>query len=171
MDDLLSQIEAASSANLYYLALATALMVPDICAAMAAPDGRATADRYAAWFDRYVAPQYTVGPGHVPNFSGADGYMFRCAFLHQGRLQHPKLGYSRILFLEPNEQLLIMHNNVMNDALNIDVRIFCADIVNGARRWQVDVVGSTVVEANRQLFVQRYPDGLVPFVDGFPVIA
>jgi hypothetical protein len=170
MDDLLNQIEAAAQVSLYYLALAGALMLPDICGAMEAANGLSNRTRYAAWFNRYIAPKYTVGPEHTPSFSGADCWSFRRAFLHQGRMRHPQLGYSRIFFTEPSVRGIVMHGNVFNDAFNIDVRRFCADIVAGVRQWQVDVRDSPVVEANRSLFVQRYPDGLPPYVVGIPVI-
>ena len=171
MDELLRQIRLATDAGFYYLALAGALTVPDICGAMAEPDGRATGDRYTRWFDRYVAPRYVVGPNRQPTLTGTGCWGFRCAFLHQGRLRHPKMGFSRILFLEPRDGNVILHNNVLNDALNIDVRVFCSDIVEGAFAWQRDVDGSPVVEKNRQLFVQRYDSGLAPYIAGLPVIA
>ncbi len=122
MRDFLDQINAAVGAGLFYVALHSALAIPDICAALESPSGTTSGERYADWFDRFVANKYTVGPNKEPSLTGDQCYQFRCALLHQGRLQPDRAqGYSRMFFLEPNGGL-IMHNNVMGDALNIDVR-------------------------------------------------
>ena len=132
MKDFLGQINAAVGAGLFYVALHSALALPDICAALESPSGTTSGERYADWFDRFVANKYTVGPNKEPSLTGDQCYQFRCALLHQGRLQPDRAqGYSRMFFLEPNGGL-IMHNNVMGDALNIDVRIFCGDLIAGA---------------------------------------
>lgn len=125
MRDLLVQIQRAVQADLYYCALISALAVPDICGAMEAPDGIAKKKRYADWFDRYVAGAYAAGPSATPSLTGEQCYAFRCSLLHQGRLQSDRtLTCRRMLFLEPSPTGgLIMHNNVMDEALNIDVRI------------------------------------------------
>jgi hypothetical protein len=57
MRDFITQVEAAREGNLYYLALAGALMLPDMCAADA-EDGTTNRERYGAWFDRWVSPRY-----------------------------------------------------------------------------------------------------------------
>ncbi len=48
MQDFLDQIRAANQANLFYVALMSALALPDICGALESPDGRATAQRRRA---------------------------------------------------------------------------------------------------------------------------
>jgi hypothetical protein len=55
MKDLIQQIRAANRNGLYYVALFTALALPDICGGLEAPDGLATRARYIAWFDKNVA--------------------------------------------------------------------------------------------------------------------
>ncbi len=71
MDDILDQIRRASSAQLYYVALFTALALPDICGALESDDGHANKKRYIDWCDRYLMPKYGDG------FTGADCYYFR----------------------------------------------------------------------------------------------
>src|SRR5699024_6261516 len=46
----------------------------------------------------------------------------------KGSTQHPRGRHSRIIFVEPGQSGIVLHNNIMNDALNIDVHIFCEDI-------------------------------------------
>ena len=123
MRDFLTQIKNGLDANLYLLSLFSALAIPDLCGAMSSENGEAGKKKYKAWFDKYVAPKYN---GFL---SGEDCYFFRCSLLHQGSSQHPKSNYKRVLFVEPSATTNVFHNNIMNDALNIDVRIFFNDII------------------------------------------
>lgn len=165
MQDLLAQIRTANSTGLYYVSLFSALALPDICAALESPDGLAKGPRYEAWFDRYLAPRYH---GFL---TGSDCYLFRCSLLHQGRTQHPKGTYSRILFVEPDGSGLVLHNNVLNDALNIDVRIFCEDLVTAVETWLPQARKLPYFAHNLSQFVRRYPNGLPPYIVGVPVVA
>lgn len=166
MDILFKQIRKALDEHLYYLSLCTSLMIPSICGAMSSADGEDTGEKYAQWFDKFVASRYSG------NFTGHDCYRFRCSLLHQGRTQHSKGRYSRIIFLEPGSQSsgLTLHNNVLGDALNIDVHIFCSDIVDGAELWHKQAVSTPEYQANYAKFAARHPDGLKPYIVGVPVI-
>jgi len=168
MRDLIDQIDEAIGMHAYYLALYASLTIPDICGAMESEDGLATRTKYIAWFDKYVSQNY-VACGQ-PTLSGEVCYYYRCGVLHQGRAQHPKMGFSRILFVEPGTTSNVFHNNILNDALNIDVSIFCKDIVNGARQWLAAAEESPNYEKNFPHFMQRYPKGLAPYIVGVPVI-
>lgn len=170
MRDLITQVRLAADSRAYYLSLFAALTLPDICAAAESLDGQATGNRYIAWFDRYVAPKYTVGPDHSPSLSGADCYYYRCSLLHQGSSQHPKSKFSRILFVEPGVTSNVFHNNILNDALNIDVRLFCNDILDGAEQWLTQAEKTPEYQQNYPRFLQRYSNGLPPYIVGIPVI-
>jgi hypothetical protein len=171
MNDFLDQVEAgANTARLYYLALAGALVIPDICGALESADGSTNGAIYTAWFDTHVAPLHVWG-GRPPMLTGEDSYRFRCSFLHQGRTQHPKSGYSRIVFVEPGATTNVFHMNILNDALNIDVREFCLEMVGAARKWVASVAGTQPYESNLAAFVRRYPNGLAPYIVGAPVIS
>jgi len=133
MDRFFQEITVAAENGLYYLALFGALALPDICGGMESADGQANELRYTAWFDRWVATKYH---GTV---SGEDCYGFRCSMLHQGRARPRKGNFSRVLFLETNTRGIFMHNNVLDDALNLDISTFCRDLVDGARTWLATV--------------------------------
>ena len=173
MDDFLDQIEvAANEGRLYYLALAGALVVPDLCGALESKDGEATGDKYKEWFNKHVAPMFPIRPDNgQPFLTGEDCWRFRCSFLHQGRTQHPDSGYTRILFVEPNMTGLHAYMNVLNDALNIDVGAFCADMLGAARGWLSGIRGTEPFETNLAAFVRRYPNGLPPYMVGMPIIS
>ena len=168
MRDLLEQIERSLEQNLYYLALFGVLSLPDICGAVDSDNGEAERSKYIRWFEDHVGDRYKSQ--NQVFLSGEDCYYFRCGILHQGSSQHPKSGYSRILFVEPSASSNVFHCNILNDALNIDVRIFCKDIVDGVRAWLGKVEDTTRFDSNMAKFIRRYPDGLSPYIVGLPVI-
>jgi len=166
MREFLAQIRRGLNANLYYLSLFSALAIPDICGAMSSEDGIATSKKYKAWFGKYVTPKYK-------NFlNGDDCYYFRCSLLHQGSSQHENSSYERVLFVEPSTTTnIVLHCNVINDALNIDVKIFCSDLVGAAEKWLEENENTDLYKKNHDKFMRRYPDGLSPYVVGVPVIS
>jgi hypothetical protein len=164
MEDLLGQIQRALQVNLYYAALFPTLALPDICGALESPDGEANKAKYIAWFDTWVAQNY---PGTL---TGDDCYYFRCSLLHQGTTHHSKSTYSRVLFLEPSVRGFA-HNNILMDALNLDVPTFCADMINGVKAWLPQAQRLPHFQANMSRFISRYPNGLPPYIVGVPVIA
>jgi hypothetical protein len=163
MRDLLGQIEIAVNSGLYYLALMGSLSIPDICGAIESPNGWAKPNKYKKWFNQYVAPKYK------DMLTGEDCYYFRCSLLHQGSSQNPNSRYSRIFFIEPSVTRNIYHCNKVNDALNIDVRIFCKDVISGALSWLDQHEGTALFRKNYDKCIRRYPNGIPGFVP-YPVI-
>lgn len=167
MREIIEQMTKASEAKLYYVALFTALALPDICGAAESSDGVSTPERYKAWFDANVSPKYNACG--VITLRGVDAYQFRCSMLHQARMNHPNSAYTRILFVEPNKQITL-HNNVLNDALNIDIQIFVNDVATSAEQWLTSVARDPAVERNLEMIVRRYDNGIPPYIVGLPVI-
>ncbi len=164
MKDFLEQIEIGLKVNLYHLSLLAALTIPDICGAIGSENGLAHPDKYKDWFNKYIGHKYR---GFL---TAEDCYLFRCSLLHQGSSQHPKSGYSRVIFVEPSATTSVFHCNIMNDALNIDVRIFCNDIIEGAKAWLQQYEETELYKKNYDKFMHRYPNGLAPYIVGVPVI-
>lgn len=165
MRDFLAQIKKGLDVNLYLLSIFSALAIPDICGAMSSENGEANKEKYKDWFDEYIASKYN-------NFlDGEDCYYFRCSLLHQGSSQHSKMNYKRVLFIEPSTTTHVFHNNILNDALNIDVKIFCSDLVNGAEKWLAENENTELYKKNNDKFMRRYPDGLSPYIMGVPIIS
>lgn len=160
MEDLLNEIERGLDAKVYQLALSLSLCIPDICAALESEDGKISGSKYKGWYEKYM--------GSKVSLSAADCYYFRCSFLHQGSTQHERSQYKKIIFVEPGSGG-IFHNNVINDALNIDVRIFCRDLIKSARKWHNEVKESENYKKNYQKTFKRYPNGLAPYIVGVPV--
>lgn len=135
---------------------------------MTTNNGIASKGRYMKWFDKYIAPKYK---NHEKVFlTSLDCYNFRCSLLHQGSTQHPKSIYSRILFVEPSVKGIVLHSNIINNALNIDVSIFCRDIISGVEEWLKDNEETDIYKKNHSKFMKRYSEGLSPYIVGVPVI-
>jgi hypothetical protein len=167
MKDYIDQVKRVAATDLYYLTLAATLIIPDMCSGLEAADGKTTGALYQDWFDQHVAHKY-VAAGK-PSFSGEDCWGLRCAMLHQGRLEPHKGAYKRVLFIEPHGGVKT-HNNVVFDALNIDVTDFAFDMIDSAEQWLVAAEQTPHYQANFPRFMQRYPYGLPPYIAGVPVI-
>lgn len=165
MEELLVQIEIALQYNLYYLALQSTLTLPDICSALMDPKGETSGAKYIAWYDKYVKNN------EYYQLSGNDCYRFRCSNLHQGSSIHPKSTYGRIMFVEPETTPLTIHNCVINDALCIDVNLFCKHIISSVRKWLSIVKNDAIFNNNYQNIIKRYPQGLSPYISGVPIIS
>ncbi len=176
MRELLDQIDEARTTRLYYLSLMATLTLPDIAGALDAEDGQASGERYKNWYDEWVKPRYpenvaAAGGGAVENpLTAADCYYFRCSLLHQGRSQHQKSQFERIIFIEPRAVPGTIHYARMEGALCIDLPTFCSEVISGARLWLDSVEGTDLYQRNYSEFASRHPNGLMPYVFGVPVI-
>jgi hypothetical protein len=168
--DLFDQVEAGGKGPFPYLALMGALVIPDVCGAMEAADGRATRRRYADWFDEHVGHRYVVN-GDVW-FNGTDCYQLRCSLLHQGSGQHPEGRYRRIVFAEPNAEGLASHCNVVNGMLELGIPNFTTEIAQAGRAWVETAESTSTFQRNYSRYLRRYPEAVVEGV-GFdtPLIA
>jgi hypothetical protein len=180
---ILHEIERAIDAKLYYVAIAVALSVPDICACLECnPDKPiwATFEKYAAWCDANL---------EFRNLDGADLARLRGGVLHQGHFGHPKSKFNRVLFIGPESRIKAhdVINTVRDDVfiggvsaielrvagqiLLLDVVQFCHTIMDGAKKWVISKAGDPFVERNLPNLVRYRPNGLPPFSVGVPTIA
>lgn len=189
MRALIDQLEQSLASRQYFLTLFTALTIPDIAGALDAPDGLANGQRYTSWYENWVRPQFAEAtlaslPSSLPPdqreyikkelqkplMDGEACYRFRCSLLHQGTTQHPKSAFSRIIFIEPHTTTNKIHNCIINDALCIDLMLFCSEVIAGARAWLSQAENTELFKANYEKFVCRHPNGLTPYIAGVPVV-
>ena len=163
LDLMFFEIEQALNAGLFYLAVGMSLAVPDICAALESANGDTTGQQYKAWFNANLAARY-------PFLTAVDCWSLRCGVLHQGRMGHPKSQYARVIFTMDAPRGGVFHNNVVNDALNLDARTFCSDVIAAARQWYANNSQTPSVVNNVERLVKLRPEGLPPYMVGMPVI-
>lgn len=166
MRDLINQIRKGLDNDMYYLSLYVSLTLPDICGAIESNNGEASGEKYKKWFNEYV------GNNYINFFDGDDCYYFRCSLLHQGSSQHGKSKYERVIFIEPTKlNGNVFHMNILEDVINIDVRIFCEDIINGVEVWLAKNENLDNFKKNNNKYMKRHPNGLAPYIVGIPVIS
>ena len=143
------------------MALFAALALPDICDALKAVDAVARDHQSKGWFDQHVAPKYNGV------LDGNTCYQFRCSMLPPADIRGSSLlnrGASNVTF----------SNNTFSapagTALNIDATSFCESMVSAMETWLLQARQLPQVAANLSTSVTRYPNGLSPFIVGFPVI-
>jgi len=183
MHALVDQVETSLGSGLYFLSLYTSLTIPDIAGALSSENGEASRAKYAAWFETWVRPQFleTVLASvpaehrqHIKNMenplTGETCYRFRCSLLHQGSSQHPKSTFNRIMFIEPGATTNVVHYGRMNDALCIDLNLFCREMIAGARLWLKQAEQHALYIKNYERFARRHSNGLPPYIVGVPVV-
>ncbi|WP_150721682.1 hypothetical protein [Pandoraea capi] len=125
----------------WYGALALALTMPDVCGRLSEPDANSRS-RYVRWFDQWLLASFTVNVGphqeRVVFLSGSDCYALRCSYLHEGagniEEQHAREALRSFHFITPPNSG-VMHNNRVNDVLQLQVDIFCRQIAAAVDRW------------------------------------
>lgn len=124
-------------------ALSMSLTIPDIAGKIEYPMIMGK-KRYIDWFDKYVAHKYTVQ--NKVFLSGRDCYALRCSFLHQGisdiSHQDIKDALDHFKFLEPIKGLT-MHNNIMDNTLQLQIDLFSKDIIDSCNQWLDDISSDT----------------------------
>lgn len=162
MEELLKEIEKGLEVGLYQTALSMTLCLPDICGALESENGRASGEKYKAWFNEYIEKT------KIGRITADDCYYFRCSFLHQYTTEHNKSNYEKIIFLEPNDTIS-MHNNVLEGALNIDINIFCISIIEAVIRWKSLKQETEEYIKNYDKTFKKHPNGISPYIVGIPV--
>jgi hypothetical protein len=178
LDAVLQEIEKALAAKLYYLAIAVALSVPDICACLEFdPDNPSWANRktYTDWCNNNIKG--------MPRLTGDDLYNLRGGALHKGHFGHPKSQFNRVMFIGP-ESAIKMHGMLLNGEmrlgpnaevwkgpiLGLGVAEFCETIIDSARDWVLAKKDDPFVQRNLPTLVRFRPDGLPPFSKGVPTV-
>lgn len=137
-------IEKSLNEENWYSALALALALPDICANVCFPN-EGSRRRYARWYNQYMLPKYTrrVGADRAEHvfLQGEDCYALRCALLHEGTHniseQRAQQAIENFNFVVPPQGCEV-HMNQMNNALQLQVDVFCRDICSSVHQWLAD---------------------------------
>jgi hypothetical protein len=130
------------------------LVLPDICGYMESPDSTSKS-RYVKWFNSYMAEHYTITIQNEKHcfLTGNDFYALRCAVLHQGQdnIENQKAREALKSFqFVSTESGTTIHNNRINDKLQLQVDIFCRQIIEGTEKWIHEVMNNSYVIMSRK---------------------
>lgn len=139
----MSAINKSLESSNWLAALFVALSMPDICGKIESPN-QSSPKRYAFWFDKYVGDKYIgyLGPQKEKHIflSGNDCYALRCSLLHEGHddisKQRAKEALEKFHFIEPQPNKFI-HNNQYGNVLQLQIDVFCNDISNAVKKWDI----------------------------------
>lgn len=100
VNTIVSNIRKALDNNLYYVALMSALALPDICGKAEFPNERQSKERYILWYEQNIGEheESTKCDNNLPYLSGEVIYNLRCSMLHEGNpnLNNKKLNEGKI---------------------------------------------------------------------------
>lgn len=145
MGKFIDGLREAGAHHNYYAAIAMALTLPDICSKLQYPEERNTGTRYKNWYDQYMLKKYQHEVGadrQLHTFlSGNDFYALRCAYLHHGESevtdQRAREVLNHFVFLKP-QLMSAIHLNQSDDKLQLQVDIFCVDVLLSVEEWVQD---------------------------------
>jgi hypothetical protein len=165
METILQEIERALQSQMYYLALQATLTLPDICAALEAPNGRTSGDKYRAWFNANAAARLSF-------LTADDCYSLRCGVVHQGKFGPSLKQYDRPIFVLPANAVFVNCKITMPDKEYFlsGAAEFCREIIAAVREWFGTKALDATVQANLPNLIQYHPSGFGP-VHGSAVIA
>lgn len=167
MEELIREIQAAHASGLYYLALSSALTLPDICAALGTTNGETSRKRYEEWYrSNVVPPQFA-------DLTAEECYEFRCNVLHQAssRSKITNGRYHQIIFYaaKPREKVPRISGKVIHPPTGnyklIDIGIFIGTILDATNKWWTKNQTSPVVTQNSGQLLRCFPKG-IPWIPG-----
>jgi len=167
MDEMINEIRQALNARLWTLSLQGSLALIDICGAMSRPSGNGNKQSFEAWYLNNVGATY-------PELAAFDVWRLRCGLIHQGRLTSSQ--YEAIMFFIPDGRGNVMKNFQFHQAdggraLSTDLVSFCNDILEAVELWWQTVPYFDPQKTNAELLVRLRPDGMMPYIQGIPMIA
>ena len=170
MNRFTSSIRKSVQDGNFFGALFVSVAMPDICGALENPD-QGVGERYKAWFRRYLNAKYdpatqlefitanmpqaaatplsdTISALQTPfesslAFTADDCYQCRCKCLHQGLLE--KSGQAKFIFLSGLPAGTILHRNLKNGRLVLQIEVFAEDMCLAAEKWNQDIAGDAVI--------------------------
>lgn len=159
MEKFTDAIRRAVRSENWFAGLFLTLCLPDICGALETPD-KGVGERYKRWFNDNLSFKYS------PKFSAEDCYFFRCSCLHEGLDTNTKLSHERIHFITPPPRNNIVHLNKLNNILQMQIDIFCNDMVLAVDNWY-EKAGKTNPDVQSRIknLIKIYgPESLKPFI-------
>jgi hypothetical protein len=126
--------ERCCKAKAYWCLLHVTVCLPDVCAALQSPNGKATSQRYEKWCNKYFNPNA---------LTGLERYEIRCKILHQGRARSANPGrYSNFSFGQPDASGRVDHLRIDGRTLHLDVVQMYNETRQAIRAWILELEGS-----------------------------
>jgi hypothetical protein len=152
MKHLVESVRAAVQERNWFAALSGALALPDICGRCEDASAGGSQRRYVAWFDKHLAGAYrraVAGRLHTL-LTGEDCYALRCAYSHGAEFDVSSQRARKVLtsyaFVAVPPGVTV-HLNQVNNQLQLQVDLFCAEICSAVEAWMASVAGQSEVQS------------------------
>jgi len=150
---LLSQIEQSLELDLYFVAIMTSLVIPDIGGAIDSENGKTEKNKYINWYDKYVKSKYI----NSRPLTGSECYYLRCSMLHQGITKNSNNPENISFMSFPQSNSSVNPFSLDNHlGLIIEPKTFCNNIIFGAYDWLDTVHNNFLFNKNMENFITLY---------------
>lgn len=165
MENLISSMMTACNAGNYYVALFTALTLPDICGRIEFPRTNGSQDRYIKWTETFLHKLPGIGASYAKLMPASDMYALRCAVLHEGRStvsdQHrAKKLLDYYIFISGSDTHLNLFDNFNGNNkvfLQVSVDRFCAELKQAVTNWQQSISNDSSKVATLSETIEIHP--------------
>lgn len=156
IEKTVKEIRAALDNRLYFIALMSALTLPDICGKAEYPDEKYTGKRYKNWINKYVNSR-EFGKYEYPAIRGLEAdiiYKLRCNLLHQGTPNveenitevdyfelvrvNPKDGRQFQYFIENRIEQIDGIEKVIARKISINIALLCHLLCDSAELYYIN---------------------------------
>ncbi|OKP29398.1 hypothetical protein [Serratia fonticola] len=144
MQRFIESVERSLDSENWFAALFIALALPDICRSLERPNiGNGETGRwYKDWVSRYIEDKYINSSFEECKFYADDFWLYRCSCLHSGLDAENKKRMMKFNFTPPLSAAAEVHKNYVGDRLQLQIDIFCRDMVEAVRTWLQDMNGN-----------------------------
>lgn len=165
MERYLKEIETALNAELYTIALISALSLPDICACLESPtpnDISKVGSRYKRWYNKYAKEKCSL--------SAENCYKYRCSMVHNVNSTLHKSPHEKVAFFLPGTSPAKFINTsvdltymapcgqaVNEKALLIELPEFINGMIESVREWLKEMQDNKNFINNYKSFFQIRP--------------
>lgn len=156
IEKTVKEIRAALDNRLYFIALMSALTLPDICGKAEYPDEKSTGNRYKKWINKYVNSR-EVGKYEYSAIRGLEAdiiYKLRCNLLHQGTPNveediaevdyfelvrvNPKDGRQFQYFIENRIEQIDGIEKIVARTISINIALLCHLLCDSAELYYIN---------------------------------
>lgn len=166
MDNFIASIQKSLETENWLAALFMSLAMPDICRSVERPViGRGEIGHwYKDWVTRYIEHKYIGSEFEECNFYADDFWLYRCSCLHAGMDAESKKRMMKFNFTPPLPGKGPIHQNFLGDRLQLQVDIFCHDMLDAVRRWLGENEADPVIQDRMKELIQINPTIFNPFI-------
>lgn len=169
LESILNDMWRAFDAGLYYPALLVALTLPEVCSALSMSKEEFVKEKhYSAFIDTY-AKAFHLG------LDGRECYRLRGGIIHRANASgHPHFAASHVIFTVPESSVSMHALSLVVDeaaAAMLDMKSFLSGMDSAVRKWFLDFSTDELVQGNIRSLLSLRPNGVSPFLAGFPVVA